>query len=224
MRSADYKISAMQREDTFDELVGAWLTARSVARGLPEPVPEFGGFRVETNSDQERVRWVFPKFTQGLVELGTMIRDPAHIIKLCGSRDRLRRALPDRWMVHEPSYFMTAGSEPPPRELPPGYQLEVECLGPVAIACITRCVDGELAARGFGAAAAGVFIYDRIETNSDDRRKGLGTAVMLALWKAKPEPNARELLVATQEGRVLYERLGWQVLSPYSTASIPRHF
>lgn len=78
--------------------------------------------------------------------------------------------------------------------------------------------DGVLAASGHAAEAAGVFIYDRIETAPEHRRRGLGGIVMNALNAHRKSTNAPELLVATEDGRRLYASLGWTVLSPYSTA------
>jgi GNAT superfamily N-acetyltransferase len=67
----------------------------------------------------------------------------------------------------------------------------------------------------------GVFIYDRIETSPEHRRKGLGNTIMNALKAHRKSTNAPQLLVATEDGRGLYTSLGWSVLSPYSTAVIP---
>ena len=40
-------------------LVSDWLTARSLARGLPPPIADRGGLRVDVGSDAEISRWVF---------------------------------------------------------------------------------------------------------------------------------------------------------------------
>lgn len=77
-----------------------------------------------------------------------------------------------------------------------------------------------LAASGYGVETDDAFVYDRIVTSEEHRRKGLGHAVMAALQKLKISPTVPELLVATEQGRALYASLGWQVISPYSTASI----
>ncbi len=49
-------------------------------------------------------------------------------------------------------------------------------------------------------------------------RQGLGTAVMHALAKSLPHPALPQLLMATEAGRMLYETLGWQIVSPYASA------
>lgn len=80
--------------------------------------------------------------------------------------------------------------------------------------------DGSLAANGYAAEVSGVFIYDRIVTAPEHRRKGLSNIVMNALGPGRSSPDVPKLLVATEDGRALYTTLGWRVLSPYSTAMI----
>ncbi|WP_404969369.1 GNAT family N-acetyltransferase [Sphingomonas sp. PP-CC-1A-547] len=79
---------------------------------------------------------------------------------------------------------------------------------------------GALAASGYAAETNSVFVYDRIITEPAHRRRGLGRALMQTLHDARQSANSRELLVATEDGRALYSALGWETISPYSTASI----
>lgn len=65
------------------------------------------------------------------------------------------------------------------------------------------------------------FVFDRIETAVDHRRKGLGMAVMRALGLARRFAGSPQLLVATEDGRALCARLGWMVIAPVATAVIP---
>lgn len=103
--------------------------------------------------------------------------------------------------------------------LPAGYRLEVLVTGPSAAVRILA-PDGTLAARGHAAQYAGVFIFDRIRTEAAHQRRGLGRALMAALGATQRPGSARRVLVATGEGRALYETLGWTVLAPYSTVVI----
>ena len=201
-------------------LVLAWLTARSVARELPAPIHDRGGFRVDTNSEKETRRWVFPSLSDGLGAIGREVSAPRHFLKLCGSDDELRNALPSNWQIQPTSYFMRAGvtsAHAPP--LPDGYQVECRHTGPITHVRIIA-PDSSLAASGYAAETADAFVYDRIVTSPAHGRKGLGTAVMFALGAARRSQTAPHLLVATDAGRKLYTTLGWTVLSPYATATI----
>ena len=79
----------------------------------------------------------------------------------------------------------------------------------------------EFSAFAPGVSLGGSFIYDRIETAQDHRRKGLGAAVMIALASARKSLATPQLLVATEDGRGLYANLGWTVLAPFAAATIP---
>jgi hypothetical protein len=211
----------MSRHGVKSSILSAWLSARSIARGLPAPVPEYGGFRVDTGSDAEVVRWVFPNQGPGLRNLARSINEPGYLLKLCGSADELWSALPLGWELHSPSHFMTAIGKPPARRLAEGYSIELDRVGKVVSARILA-ESGELAASGFAAETQGVFVYDRILTETAHRRKGLGQVLMRTLHDARQNPDGMELLVATQDGRALYSKLGWETISPYSTASFAK--
>ncbi|WP_447727987.1 GNAT family N-acetyltransferase [Sphingomonas koreensis] len=197
-----------------------WLAARSIARGLPAPVADQGGFRVDTGGEIELRRWAFPERCAGLSDLGRALGAPGHLLKLCGSGEDLLAALSPRWQLHEPGYFMEGPAIPSsPVTLPPGYALRLDRDAGVSRVAILA-PDGGLAASGTASEAADVFIYDQIITSPEHRRKGLGRAVMATLRGAKAGSAAPELLVATDEGRALYASLGWTVLSPFATAEI----
>jgi hypothetical protein len=205
------------------ELVFAWLAAHSIARGSPPPVRDRGGFRVDTQSEKEVKRWVFPQLCDGLRALADDITAPRHYLKLCGSDAELRSVLPDRWEVQPSNYFMVAKAATlDTKPLPKGYSMEFHQTGPITRVCIVA-PDGDLAASGCAAETADAFIYDRIETAHDHRRKGLGVAVMIALESARKSLTSPQLLVATEDGRNLYANLGWAVLAPLATAAIPEN-
>ncbi|MXP25135.1 N-acetyltransferase [Altererythrobacter indicus] len=154
-----------------------------------------------------------------MVELARTIDRPGYFIKLCGSSDELRSVMPSGWRLDLERYFMTGRQASTSQPLPKGYTIEIEQSGMIRRVAI-RCETGDLAASGHAAEIPSAFIYDRIETALAHRRKGLGRIVMASLARTKYS-DVPELLVATNEGRLLYEALGWHVLSPYATASIP---
>jgi len=201
------------------EMLVAWLAGRSLARGLPAPVADRGGFRVDTRSNAEVARWVFPQVGDGLRQLASEIDRPGYLLKLCGPPADLRAAVSPAWTIGAPAYFMTGTSAPPRAPLPLGYRIVVERDGAVVAARIVSDADG-IAASGFAAEAGGAFVYDRIITEPAHRRRGLARALLRALHDARACSDAAALLVATQAGRGLYATLGWETLSLYSTASI----
>lgn len=103
--------------------------------------------------------------------------------------------------------------------VPPGYELDL-CTDDSVIVARIFSRDGNLAASGYAAGAEGVFIYDRIITEEPHRRRGLASAIVKALSSRRHPADARQALVATQEGRALYTRLGWMIRSPWTTAVI----
>jgi GNAT superfamily N-acetyltransferase len=113
---------------------------------------------------------------------------------------------------------MTAARHPAAPTLPDGYVLEVDRRGPV-VAARVRSATGAQAASGHAAETCDAFVYDRIVTAPEHRRRGLATAVMAALHGARQREAAPQFLVATEAGRALYAALGWRTLSLYATAS-----
>jgi GNAT superfamily N-acetyltransferase len=203
------------------KLVFAWQAAHSIARNSPPPVHDRGGLRVDTHSEKETKRWIFPQLSDGLREIAQEITAPRHYLKLCGSDEELRSALPARWELQPANYFMTAAAATPDaKPLPDGYRMELHHTGSVTRA-IVIAPDGDSAASGCMAETAEVCIYDRIETAQDHRRKGLGAAVMIALGTARRSLATPQLLVATADGRGLYANLGWTVIAPLAAATIP---
>lgn len=202
-------------------LVLAWQAAHCLARGAPAPVRDRGGFRVDTGSEKEARRWVFPRLCDGLREVAHEVTAPRHYLKVCAIDEELRSVLPGRWQMQPASYFMTTTvAVAATRPLPDGYALELQRVGAVVRACVFA-PGGELAASGYAAETAEAFVYDRIETAAEHRRKGLGVAVMTALGAAKASAASVSLLVASEDGRGLYAGLGWKVLAPFATAVIP---
>lgn len=176
---------------------------------------------MDTRSEKEVKRWVLPQLCGGLTAVAQDIVAPRHYLKLCGSNEELRSALPVRWKVQPANYFMMA--EAPifeTKPLPDGYRIEIHQAGPVINARIIAPA-GDLAASGCAGEHADAFVYDRIETAQNHRRKGLGVSLMVALATARGSLTSPQLLVATEDGRHLYSKLGWKVLAPFATAIIP---
>jgi hypothetical protein len=204
-------------------LIVAWLAARSFARDLPAPVPDHGGWRVDTGEPTERCRHIFTAPCTGLTELGEAIDEPHVMLKLPATHAELAALLPPRWRMEPLAHVMTCadgfgGSTRP--ELPRGYWMSLERDGDRAQAKIMTA-EGATAASGWAAELDGVFIYNRIVTEAEHRRLGLGRAIMLALQTTRRSHAPRQVLTATADGRALYMALGWEVHCPWSTAMVP---
>lgn len=203
------------------ELLAGWLGARSLARGLPQPVHDHGGLRLDTGLPNEWQRYVFATAMPAIRELARTIETPLTFIKLCGPAQQLLELVPERWQLQSAGYLMvqeSCGDLVP--SVPDGYRIELSDEHPVTVARIFAS-DGSIAASGYAAECDGVFIFDRIITETAHQRRGLGRALMAALGSAQRLASARRVLVATDEGRTLYSTLGWSVLSPFSTVMIP---
>lgn len=204
-------------------LIAAWLAARSMVRKLPAPVPDRGGWRVDTGLPTETRRHVFAMACPGLVDLGATVVEPRVLLKLAGTHAELAALLLPRWRLEPLAHVMICagsfGGDAAP-EPPDGYRLSIELDGDMAFARIVA-PDGADAASGHAAERDGVFIYDRIVTEAAHRRRGLARALMLALQRTRRTPATRQILTATAEGRALYASLGWTAYCPWSTAAIP---
>lgn len=203
-------------------LLKAWITARSLARGLPMPVADHGGFRVDTNADGEVARWIFAQATPGLARLAQTIDREGYLLKLCGAAEELAALLPEGWTIHPPGYFMQVTVPAAAARLEDGYSFTLTRMGAVTHAQIFSH-SGQLAAEGHAAETDEVFIYDRIATHPAHRRKGLARVLMAELGSCRQADGRPQVLVATEDGRALYSALGWETVSPYSTASFQPH-
>ncbi|HTT82961.1 MAG TPA: GNAT family N-acetyltransferase [Rhizomicrobium sp.] len=205
-------------------LLEAWLRARSLSRGLPQPVADSGGLRVDSGLPNETRRYLFPRAVESLRDVADRIHEPRIPLKLCDTPETLRSYLDTRWEIFPPNFVMTRSEGFDGRgaavQLPEGYQLELKSETDVTHSCIFSAA-GELAASGHAARYGDVFIYDRILTAEGHRRKGLGTIIMTALASARPAATSIQILVATPAGRELYRTLGWSDYAPYTSAVIP---
>ena len=198
-------------------LLEAWLVGRSLARQLSAPIASQGGFRVETNSEDELRRWVFPAGDPRIATLARTIANPREPVKACIPATALAGFLPSQWDVQETGFFMCLRGRPTAPHTPEGFVARAEDRGSAGEVTITTEA-GKLAARGFWGEGANGFVYDRIVVEPIFRRRGLGKSLMGLIGQYRRDANAPQLLVATDAGRLLYLGLGWEVLSPYTTA------
>lgn len=96
----------------------------------------------------------------------------------------------------------------------PGDEFTLEHVRDIACRRVSVTVNGEEVARGSVAKQDNFAVYDRIVTDEQYRRKGLGSFVMRALTAAVLEDDVETgLLMASADGRHLYQHLGWAHLA-----------
>lgn len=203
-------------------VVKAWVRGWTIARETAPPVRDGGGWRVDVGWPEQRTRYVFAALGDGIRRLGETIREPWVFLKACAPPDALRACLDPRWSVRPPGFFMTCEGwmTTGTAALGDGYTLDLAADRAVPVARIVDAA-GATVCIGRLARVDGFAVYDRIETHPDHRRRGLARAVMKALETAARARGAtRGLLVATADGRALYESLGWRLHSLYATAVI----
>ncbi len=202
-------------------ILATWVKGWTIARETTPPVADHGGLRVDVGWPAQKVRYVFPALSPAISELASTIDEPWVFLKACTTADALQPLLPARWIIQRPGFLMV---RPRPRisesALPEGYMLEV-ATGTITIVRVLA-PDRIVAATGHMVVVDGFVIYDRIETHPEHRRRGLARVVMKLLEVIGEAYGARlGVLVATPDGRALYESLGWELYAPYTTAVIP---
>lgn len=221
-RKAALAASAQDRD--LPELVARWARGWAYARGFPRPAGVPGGVRVEVGEPGRRVEWVATDDADtlaGLVDtaratpeawLSVVTDSPAGVrpwfVEGGLEADRAEEALMSIDLADHAS-----------RELPQGYRAEVEHDGRIVTVTVRSGDAGDTAAGGRIAVIGADAVADRIQTDPDHRRRGLGGAVMSLLVSAAREAGAvHGLLVASEMGEALYAGLGWRAEARLVTA------
>lgn len=205
-------------EARTSQIVTDWVWGWALSRSTPDPVTEPDGYRVDVGLPEHRVRYVLPD-PSSVGPRAAGITEPGTWLKVCGSPDQVR--LSPRWTVSAPEYLMSIELGTRPFITPPDhYIVELQSTGDVHDA-VVRTASGEYAAKGRVAVRGRAAVIDMVETDPAHRRRGLGSVVMSELSRAALDRSAvRAVLVATEAGRGLYEKLGWTVESPMTAAHL----
>lgn len=205
------------------KLVEKWLKGWSLARELPLPVRFLSGLKVEVGYDEQKTRYVFPDLNDDLIQLSEQIDKPWIFLKVCADPDEVKLQVPKRWIIQPTGYMMYCfqAMHFPDKPLHPGYKVEYENHNLVFIVRIVT-ENNELASIGRVVLVDDLAVYDRISTEPEHQRKGLATFLVKELEKiALSKGVSRNFLVATEEGKALYESLGWELYSLYTSLVIP---
>ncbi|MEU7020573.1 GNAT family N-acetyltransferase [Streptomyces sp. NPDC046203] len=207
---------------TFEpELVRRWARGWTLARSLPEAEP------VEPAGDGLRSEFRQPGRDVTVFALRAD-EAPESVERLAATVAAARRTtwlhVPTRRpgaveavmdaagleLLFRSEWLMATDLTAHPRHAPVApYEREVRTEGPVTVVSLYD-PSGAVAARGTIAVSGTDAIADRIETDAAHRRRGLGRAMMSALVETAVSQGARTgLLVASEEGQLLYSALGW---------------
>ncbi|MET8846491.1 GNAT family N-acetyltransferase [Amycolatopsis sp. NPDC004625] len=194
----------------------AWVRGWAVSRATPPPVPEPDGYRVDVGLPGHRVRYLL-RAPAAVSARAATVAAPGTWLKTAGSRAEVLAGLTPAWRPGETEYLMAFDGPAPPVVVPPGCSVAVTGDGPSWDVLVSS--GAAPAARGRVAVAGGVAVFDKIETEPEHRRRGLGRVVMHRLGEAA---GARAgVLLATAAGRGLYRALGWRVVSDVVPAHVP---
>ncbi|GGY50244.1 hypothetical protein GCM10010363_33950 [Streptomyces omiyaensis] len=192
-----------------------WVEGWAVARQAPEPVEVPWGLRIDVGRPARTVRHVLlgadGETARRLV--GTLT-EPATCVKAFLPRREMDPWFPAAWEPVEPCFLMAVDLRPSRAAVPDGYTTTVDTSGGLTrVGVLTD--DGEVAACGRTGRAGTACVFDQVVTEPAHRRRGLGTVVMGTLTRAALAHGASVgVLGATEQGRALYETLGWKVHAP----------
>lgn len=208
------------KKDISLDIIEKWLKGWSLSRELPLPVKYKSGFMVDVGYENQKSRYVFPKPNDDFIQLSKSIDEPNVFLKVCASPDVIKDILSKRWTIQPQGYMMTCFHKMniPNTSLQHKYKLEFEKYNSTSVVRIITA-DGELASTGRVVLVDDLAIYDRISTEANHQRNGLATFLMKELEKiALKNGVCNNFLVATEEGKLFYQTLGWEVYSLYMSA------
>lgn len=205
-------------ESRTAQVVTDWVRGWALSRGTPDPVAEPDGYRIDVGLPEHKVRYVLLD-PSSVAPRAADLTEPGTWLKVCGSREQVR--LSSRWVIGAPEYLMSTEPETQRAIAPPDpYTVELRSNGDVHDA-VVRAADGGCAAKGRVAVRGSAAVVDMVETDPAHRRRGLGSVVMSELSRVAAASGAvRAVLVATEAGLALYEKLGWTVESPITAAHL----
>ena len=215
-------VGRLARMSADPDLLALWTRGWAATRGVAAPVRDGAAWRIDVGLPDQFARYIFADADPAVRDRAERIGRPWTFLKVCAHETAVRSLLPPMWEMRPPGFMMTlAGGMGGDATAPEGLRFDIEASGPVTFCRLLDHADVE-AARGRVVVIEGLTVFDRIATSADRRRRGLASRIMRRLERIAHEAGGRDgALVATAEGRALYERLGWVLHSNYSTAVIP---
>ena len=206
------------------DIILKWLKAWSLSRELSLPVPYKSGFKVDVGSENQKTRYVFPKLNEDFFQLCEEVSEPYIFLKFCGSPIEIENKIPVNWQVQPQGYMMFCFHKMKniDTKLSENYILFFESYNSTFVIKILA-ENNEIASEGRVVIVDDLAVYDRIITNNIHKRKGLASILMKELEKiALSKQVYKNFLVATEDGKYLYESLGWELYSLYTSIVISK--
>ncbi|GHJ43262.1 hypothetical protein Cs7R123_06040 [Catellatospora sp. TT07R-123] len=177
------------------------------------PIETPWGLRIDEVRPKTRARCLV--FRDDLDAVRSAVKDatPPHgVIIVATAEDAVATLLGLSWQSTPPEPIMTTTLRRISSSVPAGYDLSATI--DAGVINVRVHSEGEVVAAGYAAVVDGVAVVDRVGTDPAHQRRGLGTAVMNALAAAAiDQGGVTAVLHGTEEGRALYEGLGWQLRS-----------
>jgi GNAT superfamily N-acetyltransferase len=213
----------MNEFNISSEIIAKWLKAWSMSRKLPLPVIYKSGFKVDVAYEKQITRYVFPELTDDFIQLSQTLKEPWVFLKVCASKSEVSSVVSSNWEIQPQGYMMSCNESMRFSNaiLNDEYKIEFENYESIYIVRIDTQV-GELASIGHLVVIDNLAVYDRIFTEPNHQRKGLASCIIKELEKiAVSKGIFNNFLVATEEGKLLYESLGWKLYCLYTSIVIP---
>lgn len=211
------------KDKVSSKIVDSWLKGWCLSREVSFPVSYKSGFHVSVGDEKQKERFVFPELNDDFFQLANSITEPWIYLKVSTSPDEFIEKIPERWELQSQGYMMTCfhPMKFPETSLAEGYHLEFSEYNTTFVVTIVA-ENGEQASIGRVSLIDDVAVYDRIITEKNHQRKGLARFLLKELEKiALSKGCQNNLLVATEEGKLLYETLGWKLYSLHTSIVIP---
>lgn len=205
------------------KIVKSWLKGWCLSREISFPVQYKSGFKVFVGDEKQKERYVFPELNEDFFQLAQSIDEPWVYLKVDTSPEQFMEKIPEKWQLQPQGYLMNCFHPMifPEISLPEGYHLEFSEYNTTFVIRIITEYGGQ-ASIGRVSLIDDVAVYDRIVTEINHQRKGLASFLLRELEKiALLRGFSDNLLVATEEGKLLYENLGWEVYALHSSIVIP---
>ncbi len=193
-----------------------WAFGYCAARGYAPPVatPAAPTLWFDVGKPDQAGRFILGAASGKAAAAAFASVDAPHIyVDFAAPRDTILPHIPPHWRPRDPMWLMAAGTGMSAARPAPDFAIEVDESAD-RFEAVARHVDGTLAARGVLGIHGTTAVYDQIVTEPQFGRRGLGSAIMAELGRRAACRGATErLLVATADGKALYERLGWTLRS-----------